>query len=193
MKATKEVVAAHETGHTIIALATPLRDYVVDARVFFCREHDEWHGEIRFDGRDRKNADPHTVYEFAKSLAGPLAQLHFFPRSSGDDLAELIQESGGLLQAAKRVLKEKRDIHTNWWPDLSGWTDFCKRGYSNSVDFFAVEKALTDFFQNSKTERTLRALTKLFARKEALSRDDLLAIEISELPKPKFPERLRCV
>jgi hypothetical protein len=193
MKATKEVVAAHEAGHTIITLATPLRDYVVDARVFFCREHEEWRGEIRFDGRDRKTADPHTVYELAKSLAGPLAQLHFFPRSSGDHLAELIKESGGLLEAAKRVLKEDLDIHTNWWPDLVGWTDFCKHGYPNTVDFFAVEEALTSFFQNSKTEETFRALTSLFVRRESLSRDDLLAIDISELPKPKFPDKLRCL
>jgi hypothetical protein len=85
-----------------------LRQHILHARLF--REGDEWHGDVRLDDKDRNKVDPHTVYEFAKGLAGPLAQLHFYPKSVSAEVEERLEHPHHLLGATKRALNEVHDL-----------------------------------------------------------------------------------
>src|SRR5262252_6736053 len=98
----KHVVATHEAGHVMAILVTPISDYILNARLFL--KGTQWQGEVHMDtSRDRRTVDPHNVYELAKGIAGPLAQIHFYPESIPNTLRQLIHECSGLLSAAKKV------------------------------------------------------------------------------------------
>jgi len=190
MKQSKDAVATHEAGHAIVILATPLREYVKHARLY--RIQDDWFGDVQMDGRDRAKVDPKCVYEVAKGLGGPLAQVQFFPESIPDSLAKLIEESGGVLEAAKRNVREELGIESHWWPDLRSWTCLWKeKTFEGSDDFMTIEEEIDRVFRTAIGARAVAILADQLAREDFLSREQLLAMPTAHLPSFSFPDDLR--
>lgn len=187
----KAAVATHKAGHAIVILATPIRDYILRARIF--RDGEQCRGRVYMDGRDRSKVDPFGVYEFARGIAGPLAQIHFHPNSIPKSISDLIQNRAGLLHAA-------RDIDTNqipvdevqWWPDLQAWIGFSRAFPALSgIDYLQVESGVRDFLKDSSTENAIRALADRLVSEETLERSALLAHLLAGVPKLALPTKSR--
>ena len=185
----KHVVAMHEAGHVLVILSTPLREHIVEARIF--NKGDEWLGETRLDERDRAKIDPNTVYEFAKNIAGPLAQIRFCEKSIPDQITQLLLSSSGLLEATRLAVEKKIELLSNWQYDLASWTSFCARYPAEfATNFFKVEAAIDKFFQRVKPASVLNELADRLAAKKNANGEELLAVSLSDFPELELPESL---
>src|ERR1043166_7187258 len=111
----KHAVAVHEAGHVVVTLMSPFREWIVEASVY--RNNDKWLGSTVFlDGRE--TVDRTAVYEIAKNLAGPVAQLNFDEQSVPSDFLQLVKETGSIAEAAHRCVVENLEIELNWAKDL---------------------------------------------------------------------------
>src|SRR5712692_3592923 len=190
MASDKEKVATHEAGHALAILMSPFREEIVHVGVY-CR-NGNWFGyTVVFV--DRGKLDPTGVFEFTKGLAGPLTQLHFYPKSVPADLSKIIEGSGSLLNAARHVIKHELAISTNWWDDLIDWNQYCLRCLRDGArirgdGFLAVEKELNRFLKNTAVESVVKELVERLVKENCVERDELLAIPVDKLPKFHFPE-----
>jgi hypothetical protein len=192
MKRSKEIVATHEVGHALTVLRSPIRNHVVETCLH--QEDGEWRGHTRIEG-DRVDVDPNGVYEFAKSLAGPVTELHFYPSSVSDDLDKLLKETGGVVNAMRHLLESDLMVDANWWPDLEAWRVYCLRCLQqkrpiDGTNYLNIEEELQRDVRNAAVKATIEELSAPLTRHDCLDRDGLLAITIDGLPELRLPESL---
>lgn len=192
VKLSKETVATHEAGHVLAILRFPIRNHIVETRLFL--QDDEWRGTTTIEG-NRTDVDPTGIYEFAKGLAGPITQLHFYPHSPSPELGKLLKETGGLVNAMRHVLENDLKIESNWWHDLETWRVYCLRCLQqkreiNGTSYLAVEKALARDIENDAVKATIQELAARLLRDESVDRRELLAIKIDRLPELRLPQSL---
>jgi hypothetical protein len=192
MKQSQEVVATHEAGHVLVILRSPLRNHILQARVYL--KDDEWRGETELQG-ERGKVDPIGVYEFAKGLAGPVTQLHFYPKSPDEDWVEVLKASKGLLDAARHIVEKKLPIKSNWWPDLLHWTQYCRRCLDAkrpicAESYFKVEEEINRVLTQDSAKALVQDLAARLTKEGCLGREELLAIPTKQLPEFSFPNSL---
>src|SRR5439155_3369147 len=168
VKQSKQVAATHEAGHALAVLRSPLRKHIVQTRVYL--QNDEWLGETEVGG-ERGEVDPNGVYEFAKGLAGPLTQLHFYPDSVAEDLADVLRCTGGLLHAARYVIEKDLKIESNWWGDVEDWNQYCLRCLRDErpihgSNCLEVEKELNSFLKHGTVEAVVQDLAARLTKED---------------------------
>jgi hypothetical protein len=192
MLISKEVVAKHEAGHALVVLATPLRPYMVEAQIF--DSGGEWQGKVRIDADAATAAkvDPHCVYDFAKAIAGPLAQIAYHQDSIPSALRDTINQCGGLLLAARYIKTNNvRGCDVQWWPDLKAWLSFIHyHPHFKGADFLDVESGVVGFLKDPSVDQSLHALAQMLTNQEHLGRNELLAHTLAGVPPLVLPQRL---
>ncbi len=188
-KTTKEAVATHEAGHALITLNTPLQDYIESVRVFF--ECDEWRGEHRMSNEDRSKVDPKGVYEFAKGLGGPMAQIYFYPNSIDAKLSKMIDSSGSLLRAIREIIKKKIPLNDHWLPDLTRWIQFCRADLPlKGEKYLQVENEISRILSSNPGQDFVRNMSNKLNTNGSLGVEELKKTSVKKIPKFDFPDDL---
>ena len=195
MKSEKHVVALHEAGHLLVVLSTPLKHFLESARIFEVSEG--WAGDVCLD-RVRLNQEFNSkrlpggrVFTIANGLAGPLAQIEYYPESIPRELLSLINRNEkSLLFAARLILKDKLGICVHWWPDLRDWILDCKQSRPNQdEEYLSIEREIVRVLSDEKARRSISFLKDALLAKHELTGDELRRFPL-DFPTFNFPDKL---
>ena len=185
----KYSTAVHEAGHGLVILMTPLREHI-QGLVIWCDESG-WRGEARLDQRDKDYADPEQVFDFAKSIAGLIAQLHLLPNSISADFRSIVAAEGGVLRAIKAIHANNYDIPLNCYKDFKDWLMVCAITGFQGIDYYKTEEAVFDLFRSVHSRNAIELLASNLVAKHELFADELKKFNVSCIPPLQLPAQLR--
>lgn len=175
-----ETTAIHEAGHVCAVLAMPIREAIIQSRIF--EKGGNWFGDTTLDYAKVKLAD--DVIErcdFAKSIAGPLIQLKLKPNSVPDEVREPI-EKHGFLDGIWWILKNAPKTQINWHSDIKTWINARHFQIPGWQKYYDVEKAVRHWFESGETVAQINETAKLLTAKLVLDAQALLAIDHTKIP-----------
>lgn len=170
MTSPKLVAAMHETGHALCILALPIWEHLEHLKIYKCGG--QWLGQCKLSVEIQMDAIG-NVFEFAKNIAGPVAQIEVFPESVDPDLASLMRANGGLLGGLKAALQNSPSLCTNWKTDIADWLAFCTMDECVQLPFQQIEGRITRFFKDDSVRTCLQQLAHQLLDLEFLDRDAL--------------------
>ena len=195
MKPEKHVVALHEAGHLLVVLSTPLKQFLESARI--SDDTGEWAGEVCLD-RVRLNEEFKSkrlpggrVFTIANGLAGPLAQIEYYPESIPEELSSLINKNDkSLLFAARRDQKDNLGNCVHWWLDLEEWLADCKRTRVNQdEEYRSIEREIVRVLSDEKARRCISFLKDALLAKHELTGDEIRSFPL-DFPTFNFPDKI---
>lgn len=186
----KTAVATHEAGHLCAILKMPIRKCIVQARIF--QEVGAWRGDCLVEQKCLAAIDKNGVYDFAKSIAGPITQIQLFPETIPVAVTNAILVQGGLLSGYWWLYNNSPKTKTNWHSDMETWLRFRKftpRGFDLN-GFYETERQVSQWIANPATRISIKRIADKLIADECLQRDGLLEIDVGAVPDPKLPASL---
>lgn len=186
----KTAVATHEASHLCAILKTPIRECILEARIF--QGADGWRGDCRVDSKCLPGIDKNGVYDFAKNIAGPIGQIQLFPDTIPIAIAEAIKIRGGLLSGYWWIYNNLPDTKVNWHSDMATWLKWRKftPPEFDLHGFYETEKQMWSWIGNPLTRSGIQEIADRLIANEQLGRNQLLEINLNDVPIPVLPSSL---
>jgi hypothetical protein len=187
---TKESVAYHEAGHALIALASPICNYIGDTYVF--NDDSQWRGTCETNLMKLNKKLPTRDFEeinIAVKLAGPCSEYLYSSNSIELEYRELIISNCSILRATTELLSDVErftDVNSGWFckhGDLETWAQRFKSAtpqtwefmlsHPESIRWLEIEKRLISYLRGLPVKSQIKSLALHLIEHGFISGNDL--------------------